>query len=498
MIIDAHAHINAGHGPVEWREFLTQCRRNGVGLSLVSALGGFEPFPTPEAVRQYNAQARAFAGFAQGRVLWLAYLNPQHEGWREELDLCVREGAVGVKLWIALKDERGRLDNALGVVAHATDRGLPLLVHTLNRTDPNRPGEIHVGEFTEMAAAHPSARLVAAHAGGNWRQALGILSHGPVNVCVDVCGSFPERGMVEALARGLGAERVVFGSDMLGRSLPSQLAKVLLAHLSQKEQELILWKNAARLFDLPRPLPVEGEEPKLPAWLNAAEDHFCFCGRWPLFETPAGRPEELNGLLAQHHISRAYVGDLGAVFETGLRQANERFVRTCSPCSRIAPLVTVNPREVNWRAAVEGLGGFAGVLLHPYLHAWRLDDPAFAAMFSLLAERRLPVWINTAFGDHRFRHAGLASRPVAVEEVQAFVRSAPANDYVFQAMPAAHVGAAMSEAGRGRLRFDISRLVDRTGALESTVSQGYAANLVLGTEFPLRDLRAVAWVAARL
>jgi uncharacterized protein len=48
--------------------------------------------------------------------------------------------------------------------------------------------------------------------------------------------------------RELGAERVVYGSDVGGRSFASQLAKVLSADIPDSAKELVLGGNVRRLF----------------------------------------------------------------------------------------------------------------------------------------------------------------------------------------------------------------------------------------------------------
>ena len=48
--------------------------------------------------------------------------------------------------------------------------------------------------------------------------------------------------------RELGPERVVYGSDVGGRSFASQLAKVLGAGIPQSAKELILGGNLRRLL----------------------------------------------------------------------------------------------------------------------------------------------------------------------------------------------------------------------------------------------------------
>ena len=60
--------------------------------------------------------------------------------------------------------------------------------------------------------------------------------------------SDPTSGFVEMAVRELGAERVIYGSDVGGRSFASQLAKVLGARIPQSAKELILGGNLRRLL----------------------------------------------------------------------------------------------------------------------------------------------------------------------------------------------------------------------------------------------------------
>jgi hypothetical protein len=54
--------------------------------------------------------------------------------------------------------------------------------------------------------------------------------------------------MTEMAVRELGAERVLFGSDIGGRSFGSQLAKVYGARISEREKRSILGGNLRRVL----------------------------------------------------------------------------------------------------------------------------------------------------------------------------------------------------------------------------------------------------------
>jgi uncharacterized protein len=53
---------------------------------------------------------------------------------------------------------------------------------------------------------------------------------------------------VEMAVRELGPERVVYGSDVGGRSFASQLAKAMGADIPDSAKELVLGGNLRRLF----------------------------------------------------------------------------------------------------------------------------------------------------------------------------------------------------------------------------------------------------------
>lgn len=501
MIIDIHVHSMPRAGVDVLPRVVRQCRMNGVSLALVSSIGRHSHFPDEDEVRGANEEARDFAGRSEGLCRWLAYINPQNANWRDELDRCAEGGAVGLKLWTALKDADGRLDRTEAVIRCAGEKRLPLLIHTFQRTSANDPGEITLVELATLAERCPDAMLVGAHGGANWNLSMGILRDRAPNAHVDLSGSYPEKGMLEVLVRDIGAARILFGSDLVGRTLASQLAKVVFADIAEEEKELILWRNTARVFNV-EPVPSSVSAPLRPTQElpDFRTEHFCFCGRWPFFGAPSVTPMQLDALLAEAGIEKAYTGDLDGLYELDLESANNRFLEAARDAPRVAPLATLNPRAHNWRSVVRYLrDGFAGAIVYPYLHNWRLDGPEHAEFFRLLAQKRVPVWINCIVADDRFRHSGLACRAVATEEAIAFCAGAPPNAYVFQGLSGRGVAQILARCrGDERFRFEISRLTDNSGALDDVVGEYGLSRLVMGSEFPLRDLREVRWTAQRI
>jgi predicted TIM-barrel fold metal-dependent hydrolase len=100
----------------------------------------------------------------------------------------------------------------------------------------------------QLAQRHPVVRFILAHigGGGDWRHTLAVV--GPhENVYLDLSGSGVDGGMVEACLAAVGADRLLWGTDI---TMDTGWAKLRhLEHLlTPADLELIRWKNAARIF----------------------------------------------------------------------------------------------------------------------------------------------------------------------------------------------------------------------------------------------------------
>ena len=68
------------------------------------------------------------------------------------------------------------------------------------------------------------------------------------NVSIGTGGFDPTAGVIEMAVRELGADRVIYGSDIGGRSFSSQLAKVLGADISERDRQSVLGHNLRRML----------------------------------------------------------------------------------------------------------------------------------------------------------------------------------------------------------------------------------------------------------
>jgi uncharacterized protein len=207
-------------------------------------LGGENP--PPEHFRGDNDFVLEAFRHAKGRVLGYVYLNPNYlDVSLQEFDRCVKDGPmVGVKLWVAKRCSAPELDP---IVARAAKHQAVIYQHTWLKTGGNQPGESTPYDVVELARRHPGVRILCGHSGGNWEQGIRIIRSTP-SILLEIAGSDPTSGFVEMAVRELGADRIVFGSDVAGRSFGSQLAKVTGAAIPESAKRLILRENLRGLL----------------------------------------------------------------------------------------------------------------------------------------------------------------------------------------------------------------------------------------------------------
>ncbi|MGE3821181.1 MAG: amidohydrolase family protein, partial [Isosphaeraceae bacterium] len=202
--------------------------------------------PGPAAFRQANDDALRIRDLAPDRFLAFCYVNPAFpDESLAELDRCVGgRGMVGVKLWVAVLASDPRV-KALAEKAVALE--VPLFQHVWVKAGGNLPGESTPDDVASLARAVPHLRLIMGHLHGGGLRGIETVADLP-NVSVETGGSDAEAGVVERAVRRLGTRRVIFGSDVNGRQLGGQLAKITGARLSVEAQKRILWDNLARLL----------------------------------------------------------------------------------------------------------------------------------------------------------------------------------------------------------------------------------------------------------
>ena len=248
-IWDLHGHLAGAPGrtPEERAESLVQhADRMGIARLCIYMGMTFSNDPSPEDFRKANDEVLLALKRFPDRTFGFVYLNPKYvpESLRE-LDRCVRDGPmVGVKLWVAKHCDAPELDP---IIRMAAKLKAVIFQHTWMKITGNLPGESTPLDLATLAGRHPEAQLICGHTGGDWELGIrAIKAH--ANLFADLAGGDPVAGITEMAVRELGVERIIYGSDVPGRSFASQLAKVHGSELPVEAKRLIFSGNLKRLL----------------------------------------------------------------------------------------------------------------------------------------------------------------------------------------------------------------------------------------------------------
>ena len=131
------------------------------------------------------------------------------------------------------------------------ERGLPVLLHTGDhRFDYSNPRRV-----ARVLERFPNLTVLGAHLGGwsVWEEAERVLPRFP-NFYVDCSSSMyalpPEKTL--EIIRTYGAERVLYGTDFPMWPMEKEIRDFFALELTEEERELILHRNAERLFGIPQ------------------------------------------------------------------------------------------------------------------------------------------------------------------------------------------------------------------------------------------------------
>ena len=141
---------------------------------------------------------------------------------------------------------------------------VPVLQHTWKQVGPEGPGS---GNFPNEATPERLAQPGPAAPRGEVlrrprRGRLGVGRRPPDkqvdNIWLDMGGGEAIVGFMDLALRGLGPSRIVFGTDIWGRSIPSQVSRIVACDLSDRTWSACCWRNAAGRAGGPPAGPLAG------------------------------------------------------------------------------------------------------------------------------------------------------------------------------------------------------------------------------------------------
>jgi uncharacterized protein len=259
-LVDAHAHfLHAGCGRADWHEVnasrLRAGAKMGITCHVASILGTFgfsSPtyFPSPRDVTIGNDAAIAMCAEHGPLIRFLVALNPNYTTHAlEEVDRCVQQGAVGLKLLASRRCDDPLLDP---ICEAAAKHGKPILHHIWQHRRREWPSqEISDGaDLARLARRHPRVTFILAHIGGGGDYLHTFAAIRDVkNIVADLSGSGVDRGMLDEAVGALGSQRLLWACDITMETGLAKLRALENTGLSSADDiSDIRWRNAVRVF----------------------------------------------------------------------------------------------------------------------------------------------------------------------------------------------------------------------------------------------------------
>lgn len=252
-IIDIHTHplLRQDKRGRAGADQLIACARHH-GIEHLVALGDVLAFgrsPSEKQIRIINDETHGLMRRHPGVITGFCHLNPTlgARAVRREIERCVPLGFRGLKLEIA----NNAADVSMNPLMEAArQHKLLVLQHAWSMTKiGERAFHTDPEDVATLAKRFPDVRIIMAHLTGDGVRGVLAVKDCP-NVVVDTSGAAPESGIVEYAVEQLGADRIVYGSDVPIRDFSVAIARITGSRLDAATQRKILHDNAAKLLGL--------------------------------------------------------------------------------------------------------------------------------------------------------------------------------------------------------------------------------------------------------
>lgn len=252
-VIDVHTHPILRHDHRGWKganELIARAKAHDIRhIVVLGDVIAFGRSPDGPQLRTINDETHRLMRAHPGYITGFCHLNPTlgARAVQQEVERCVALGFRGLKLEIANNAAEACMRPLMEA---ARKHNLIVLQHAWSMTKiGERAFHTDPEDVATLAGRFPDVRIIMAHLTGcGVRGVQAIKPHR--NVVVDTSGAAPETGIVEYAVEQLGADRVVYGSDVPIRDFGVAIARVTGSRLDAATQRKILHDNAAALLGL--------------------------------------------------------------------------------------------------------------------------------------------------------------------------------------------------------------------------------------------------------
>lgn len=245
MIIDIHAHQIIGKRDPKVGEALLVKAISKYNIDRVYISNLMDTNPTKEEVELGNNIAYELMKKYPKEIGGFVYVSHEHDNAVDVVKRGIEDqGFEGVKIWISEKCDSPLMNK---VAEKTIEYGVPMLIHCFHKSRGQYENESVGKNVANLALRYPELKIIMAHMGGNCYNGIPMIRD-IKNVWVDISCSLFIGDYLDYTIENIGAERVLFGTDMIGPYL-NNVGKVLHANISDSERELIFYKNALKILD---------------------------------------------------------------------------------------------------------------------------------------------------------------------------------------------------------------------------------------------------------
>jgi len=186
-------------------------------------------------LRAMEARPDRFTGFA--------FVNPESERCISELTRCLSEGMLGIKLALLQYPTDLSGSRMKRICEIAAERRCPIFFHQ-GITREASDARLMIEQF-------PDVTFIIAHAGVQYFKEAVQMAGSYGNVYIDTSSWMVTVRKLKALHRSVGAQKLIFGSDVpvMAHDPVDALDKIRQLKLPRAEESLILGENLAAILD---------------------------------------------------------------------------------------------------------------------------------------------------------------------------------------------------------------------------------------------------------